>query len=284
MSMIDSHVHFYDPTRPVGIPWPHKDDVRLYRPRLPDNYREADVQADVSGVIVVEASPWVEDNQWLLSLAAADAMILGCVGNLEVGRPSFARNLKRFSTNSRFRGIRLTHSSLLAGLANSAFIADLELVAQSELTVDLYGPPGILSDVAKLARILPHLRIVIDHCANAKIVGASVDPEWRDDLHAAANSGRVYCKASGLVENTGLSDGTLPVRADFFSPVLDAVCAAFGEDRVIYGSNWPVCEKFAPLATVQSIVEAYFASRGEAASARFFERNVMEAYSLCEKR
>ncbi len=81
-TVIDTHTHFYDPTRPGGVPWPPKDDAVLYRRVLPGDYRALPKPRRVAATVVVEASPWLEDNQWILDLAAKDPFIVGFVGNL----------------------------------------------------------------------------------------------------------------------------------------------------------------------------------------------------------
>src|SRR5882757_7999637 len=83
-TVIDTHTHFYDPTRAQGVPWPPREDKLLYRTVLPRDYRALPVPRSVTGTVVVEASPWVEDNQWVLDLAAHDPFIVGLVGGLPV--------------------------------------------------------------------------------------------------------------------------------------------------------------------------------------------------------
>src|SRR5690606_11408034 len=91
--ILDSHTHFYDPSRPQGVPWPEKNDAFLYRTVLPDELKSIVKPLGVTGTIVVEASPWVEDNEWVLNLAAREPFIEGLVGHLKPGRPNFARDL-----------------------------------------------------------------------------------------------------------------------------------------------------------------------------------------------
>src|SRR3990172_1342684 len=81
--IIDCHTHFYDPTRPEGVPWPSKDDKLLYRRVLPEDYKRVARPLGVTGTVVVEASPWVEDNEWVLDLAAKDPFLVGLVGHLD---------------------------------------------------------------------------------------------------------------------------------------------------------------------------------------------------------
>ena len=135
---------------------------------------------------------------------------------------------------------------------------------------------------AALARALPKLRIIIDHVANVRIDGGMPPAEWRAGMRQAAASPNVACKVSGLVEGSGRRGGA-PRDLNFYRPVLDHVWSCFGEDRVIFGSNWPVCELFADLATVMEIVHAYFAEKGARASRKYFADNARTFYKWVER-
>ncbi|MEN9574788.1 MAG: hypothetical protein RL514_2643 [Verrucomicrobiota bacterium] len=276
--IIDTHTHFYDPTRPEGVPWPGKGDALLHRPTLPADYRAQPVPQPVTGTVVVEASPLVEDNQWILDLAAKDKFIVGFVGNLKLGEPAFAGHLKRFAANPLYRGIRVSEGALRTGLGNPAYIADLQRLADADLELDVNGGPTMLPEIARLAKAFPSLRIVINHLANTRIDGKNVSPTWRADLEAAAKFPRVFLKVSALVEGTGKNDGSAPRDVEFYRPWLDIAWNAFGADRLIYGSNWPVSARFAQLATVQGIVHDYFSAKGRDALEKFFARNAQTAY------
>src|SRR5215469_13544347 len=104
--IIDTHIHLFDPSRPQGVPWPPKNDKVLYKTALPDRYRKLAVPWGIVGAIEIEASPWLEDNQWVLDIAAKDKIIVGTVGDIEPGTPEFRKNLERFHRNPLFRGIR----------------------------------------------------------------------------------------------------------------------------------------------------------------------------------
>ena len=91
--IIDTHVHFYDTDRPEGVPWPDPTDTVIYRPSLPDRYKALAEPAGVTGVIVVEASTWLEDNRWILDLAEDEPLVKGFVGNLDPEDAAFERNL-----------------------------------------------------------------------------------------------------------------------------------------------------------------------------------------------
>lgn len=277
-AIIDTHTHFYDPTRPQGVPWPSKDDPLLYRRVLPADYQTFAKPLGVTGTIVVEASSWAEDNQWVLDIAENEPFIVGLVGNLKPGDDEYAPLLKRFAQNKLFRGIRIGHSFMKTRLDQPAFQRDLKALADHDLELDINGGSEMLPDVARLAEMLPGLRIVVNHCANVRIDGQSPPEAWQRDMRALQKHASVYCKVSGLVEGTGRKDGTAPNDVAFYKPTLDVIWHAFGEDRVIYGSNWPVSARFASYAVVQQIVADYFADHGHQASEKYFHHNAIAAY------
>lgn len=274
---IDCHTHFYDPGRPQGVPWPAKSDTALYRPVYPRDYKALAAPLGITGTVVIEASAWPADNDWILDLAAPEPGIRGFVGHLTPGAPAFAADVSRLARNPLFRGIRVSGGDV-AGLSAASQLRDLEILADHDLSLDVNGNVASLPSVAAVARAVPRLRIVIDHVANVPIDGKAPPAEWLNGMRAAAAQPRVYCKVSGLVEGSGRRDGKAPADVEFYRPVLDAVWERFGGERVIFGSNWPVSEVFAPLATVHRIVREYFAARGEAASRRYFAGNAQVAY------
>jgi len=194
--VIDTHTHFYDPTRKEGIPWPGKDDKLLYCPVLPAEFIKLTQPLGVTGTVVVEASPRIEDNQWLLDLAAKHDFLLGIVGNLDPLDEAFPKHLARFVKQPKFRGLRIGHDSLRKGLESRAFRQHLQLLADANLELDVNGGPELPADVARVARDLGRLRIVINHCANVRIDGKEPPKEWRQGMQAAARHANVTCKVS----------------------------------------------------------------------------------------
>jgi L-fuconolactonase len=281
--IIDTHTHFYDPTRTQGVPWPPTDDKLLYRRVLPADYRALPKPQPVHGTVVVEASSWLEDNQWILDLAAHEPFIVGFVGHLDPGQDGFRSQLERFARNPLFRGIRIGADGLRERLRDGAFMENLALVAKHDLAVDLLGGAEMLPDTARLARAVPGLRLVIDHVANIPIDGKTIDPKWLDGMHAAGQQPHVYCKVSGLVEGSGRSDGGAPHDVSFYQPFLNVIWDAFGSDRLVYGSNWPVSERFAPCAVVQQIVADYFTPKGPEALGKVFSKNSKACYKWIER-
>jgi predicted TIM-barrel fold metal-dependent hydrolase len=277
-TIVDTHTHFYDPSRPQGVPWPPSSHKLLYRTVLPSDYLALPTPRRVTGTVVVEASPWLEDNQWVLDLASNDPFIVGFVGNLPIGTPEFADGLRRFAANPIFRGIRIRDRKLSGSLADPVFFGDLKRLADCDLSLDLVGGREILSYADELARQLPGLRIVIDHLAGLAVNGKPPPADWVEPTRALVRRSNVYFKVSGLVEGTGKSDGSAPEDVEFYRPVLDAMHGMFGSKRLIYASNWPVSGMFAPLTTVQGVVEAYFRSHGRSAMEQVFHLSGKSAY------
>ncbi|OGV65422.1 MAG: hypothetical protein A2283_18030 [Lentisphaerae bacterium RIFOXYA12_FULL_48_11] len=280
VKIIDTHVHFYDPSRPQGVPWPPKKDPLLYRTVLPADYRALPVPQPVDGVVVVEASEWVEDNQWILDLAAKDPLIVGLVGNLPIGTEEFTGHLKRFAVNPLFRGIRTRAGSFETRLSSSAFVRDLRAVADLGLCFDIHSPPAWVAQASLLARTIPNLRLIVNHVANVTITGGSPPTEWKNLMQTLAEHPQIFMKVSGLVEGSKCSNGDAPVNMEFYQPVLETLWNIFGVDRLIYGSNWPVSARFAHLATVQQIAMNFFATKGQDALDKVFYQNAQIAYQL----
>ena len=278
--IIDTHTHFYDPTRPQGVPFPPADNALLYRPVLPHHCIALAAPHGVTGTVVVEASDWLEDNQWILDLAEKNPFIVGFVGNIVPGREAFSDELSRFASNPLLRGIRVRRQ-LPDDVDEGGFLRDLETLAKHDLEVDVLINQEHVGALEKIASRLPELCIVINHIAHIPIDGNEIDPSWIETFQRAAANPRVYMKVSAVMEQATVQPA--PEDVDFYRPALDAMWDAFGEDRLIYGSNWPVSERAGDYAAGINLVKAYFAGRGEVATEKYFWRNAKAAYGWIDR-
>lgn len=276
LEIIDCHTHFYDPTRAHGVPWPPKDSS-LYRKVMPENMRELPQYRRVTGTVIVEASAWLEDNQWLLDLAKEDPWIVGIVGRLDPMAGPFGEQLKRFAANPLYRGIRIWEDRLRPLLEKND-VRSFALMADLGIAADINGSSDVLDLAADLAKRLPKLTIVLNHIGNVAITQEPPPERWAKSIADAAAKPNVYCKISALAEGAGRDGRKAPSDLDFYRPTLDTVWNAFGEDRVIYGSNWPVCEMAADYLTVQRLSTDYIAEKGEVALRKFCSGNAAKAY------
>ena len=281
LDIIDCHTHFYDPRRPEGIPWPGKNSS-LYRTVLPEHLRRLKQYRPVTGTVIVEASSRVEDNQWLLDMAKDDPFVVGIVGRLHPGSDDYAKNVKRFAVNPLFRGIRVSVKVVRAMLEQDT-IGDFKLLADHDLALDVNGGPDGPAAVAELAGRLPGLRIVQNHVGNVEITSDPPPASWVNGIQAAAKHANVYCKISALVEGAARRGRIAPESLDHYRPYIDVVWNAFGDDRVIYGSNWPVSDRAASYEHLQRIVMEYAAEKGEQATRKFCSLNAKKAYKWVER-
>jgi len=288
---IDTHTHFYDPTRPEGVPWPGKDSPLLYRPVLPAEWQTLVKPLGVTGTVVVEASSWVEDNQWLLDLAARHDRerlpgmlgIVGVVGNLPLGDPACAASIDRFAKQKLYRGVRVNGDTLLAGLADKTYAADVARLVDHDLSIDING--GKVFDAATAAAAkFPELRIIVDHMGNTPVSDKGPLPGWLESIAMVARHPSVFMKVSALAENAAhtMKLQKAPPDPAFYVPWLDAAWAAFGEQRLMYGSNWPVSDKASSYMDVLAIVKPYVASKGPKAERWFYADASRAAYRWVE--
>jgi L-fuconolactonase len=288
--VIDTHTHFFDPTRPEGVPWPGKGGD-LYRPVLPAEWQTLVKPLGVTGTVVVEASSWLEDNQWLLDLAARHDRerlpgmlgIVGVVGNLPLGDPTCAASIDRFAKQKLYRGIRVNGDKLLAGLADTTYVADVARLADHDLSIDING--GKVFDAAAAAAAkFPQMRIIVNHMGNTPVSDKGPLPEWRESIKLAAQHPNVFMKVSAMAENAAhtMKLKKAPLDPAFYVPWLDAAWAAFGEKRLMYGSNWPVSDKASSYAEVLDIVKPYVARKGPEAQRWFYADASRAAYRWVE--
>jgi predicted TIM-barrel fold metal-dependent hydrolase len=270
--IIDTHTHFYDPTRPQGVPWPGKGDPVLSRPVLPPEFRKLTAAYGRVETVVVEASPWLEDNQWLLDLAKANPVIVGVVGNLDPGGAGFADHVKRFAANPMFRGIRVPGAVIRKRVAEAGFRDDLKRLADAELELDAHIGADAFEAVLRIASDVPSLRIVIDHLPFDRPERAERRREYDRLLREIGGCRQIYAKVSYVLHKP------VPTDLDSHRDAVEQVWDCFGADRVLYGSNWPVSDLVAPYSVVFGIVREFFAGKGREATEKYFWKNALTAY------
>jgi predicted TIM-barrel fold metal-dependent hydrolase len=270
--IIDTHIHLFDPSRPQGVPWPSKDDKVLYHPALPDRYRKIAEPLGITGAIAVECSPLFEDNQWVLDVAAKNRIMLGMVGNLEPGKPEFGAQLAKLHRNPLFLGIRygnLWGRDLSAEIRKPDFVGGLKLLADSGLVLDTANQTGeLLAAALRVTDLVPNLRIVIDHLPQYA-------PAADANVRELGKRSQVYVKISEVLRRV---NGRVPADLNFYRPKLDELFGIFGEDRLLFGSDWPNSDNWAAYPQVFGIVREYFTAKGPAIAEKYFRTNSVEAY------
>lgn len=278
--LIDTHIHLYDTTRDVTMSWPPKDDKVLFKPHLPAEYSRLAKAAGVTGVVIVEASNHLSDNRWVLDLVKGDDFYMGLVGNIDVNRDDFEEQLRRLKQDRRFVGVRPRGPNPI-DYADRKVLANLAVLAKHNLTMDYLtnsgGIPGI-EKVDRVARAIPDLRIVVNHCLGYDFDGKAPSREWIAAVERLAANRNVCCKISGLYQRSVPQPA--PQALDHYKTVLNVLWKNFGKERLIYGSNWPVTKRTGSYASYLHLVDRFISAQGQAAREHYYWKNAAAAYRL----
>lgn len=276
--IIDTHQHFWN----VETPWG----------KAPQDYKILAAPEGITGTILR-----LPETHIALGLAAEEPLIVGVCGGIKRG-PDFEAELNKFSENNLFRGICYIGNDL-EDAEKGSFISDMKALAAKDLQLDLLrvlpgffgGPKAMqtlytgtersLEGMFALAECVPGLRMVVEHNGGMPIDGEPMARNWEKLFERIAKYPQIYIKVSGLMERatSRLDNERATERFSFYRPALDALWDIFGEDRLMYGSNWPVCEHAGDfIAQGIRIVRRYFSEKGEQASQKFFWKNSQKVY------
>ncbi|MGA2563140.1 MAG: amidohydrolase family protein, partial [Steroidobacteraceae bacterium] len=230
--IIDGHIHLFDASRPQGAPYQGPPEFTSHI-SLPADYVAQAAPLGIVGAVILEASPWVEDNLWVLEVAQTSPMMVGVVGSLQPEKPEFAEYLERYHKNPLYRGIRVLdgwRGPMGRLVTNPAFIAGLKLLAQADLVLDTANPSmDLLNSVLRISDQVPDLRVILDHlpAMEPKPEEASAYAAVLSELHGRPN---IYVKLSEILHRVNGS-----VAGDLAShrERLDHLFGIFGEDRVL---------------------------------------------------
>jgi L-fuconolactonase len=278
--ILDAHIHLFDPFRPGGVPWPDKGDAVLYKASTPERYVAMSAKFGVVGAIAIEASFLASDNQWLLNVAANHPVIVGVVGDLVPGSPDYLGDLERLHANPLFLGFRygnLWNRDLAVDLKKPGFMDGLSALAQAGLVFESANPdPSLIRAILQVSDRFDGLRIVIDHLPHAPIpTEGSARGEYEANLRRLGENPHVFVKLS---EIPVVTNGKLVKDLGYYQAPLDAIWNVFGEDRIIFGSDWPNSDHVAPFADTMSIVKGYIARKSSGAAEKYFWKNSIAAY------
>lgn len=278
--LIDTHIHFYDTSRDIEMSWPPKDDKALYKPHLPAEYSELAKASGVTGVVIVEASDHLEDNRWVLDLVEGDGFYLGLVGNIDVYREDFEGQLKALKRDKRLVGLRPRGPKPI-NFSDRTVLKNLAALAEHGLTMDYLtnggGIPGI-ETIDGVARAIPDLRIVVNHCLGWNFDGKAPPRDWMAAVERLAENANVSCKISGLYQRSVTQPA--PQSIEHYEAVLEALWKSFGKERLIYGSNWPVTKRTGSYASFLQLADRFIREKGQDARERYYWKNAAAAYRL----
>ncbi|SRR5579864_6720701 len=234
---IDAHQHFWDIER-FRYPWMPEGESPLRRNFLPHDLHPILERNRFDGSVVVQANVVIEETRWLLELAAQHDFVRGVVGWVDLTDPRIGETLDELQRHAKFKGVRhLVHDEPDANwLMRDDVLRGLGELARRGIPYDLLLRPAHLPLVPRVAERIPELRMVIDHIAKPLIAAQRMNG-WAEGMEAAAKIPHVYCKLSGMITE----DDPRGWSADHLRPYVQHVMSLFGADRLMFGSDWPVC-------------------------------------------
>jgi len=273
---IDAHQHFWNYSA-TEYPW-----IGAGMERLARDYRPADLAAVASGQamagsVAVQARQSLEETRWLLRLADASPFIRGVVGWVDLRSGRVAEEIAAFAQHEKFVGVRhvVQDEPDRRFLLGDAFVRGLRQLHAFGLVYDLllYAPQ--LPAAVELAGLLPEQPFVLDHLAKPRIKAGEVT-EWRHDLEALAAHDNVTCKLSGLLTEAAWRQW----KRDDFTPYLDVALAAFGPERLMFGSDWPVCLLSGEYEDVVGIIDSFISTLTPAEQTLIWGNTACRVYGL----
>ncbi len=237
--LVDTHQHFWNPGR-IPQPWMTAEHEVIARAFEPPDLEPLLVECGVGGTVLVQSAASNQDTDYMFEVAGGVDWVGAIVGWCRLDEPAAARRrLDELQPRSKLRGVRhLIHQeSDPHWILKPAVANGLALLEERQLLLELPAVyPNHLEDIPTIAARHPGLTIVIDHLAKPPL-GTNELGRWEELLRAAAERPNVHAKVSGL--NTATADRHW--TADDLQPAVDVAVDAFGTERLVYGSDWPVC-------------------------------------------
>jgi L-fuconolactonase len=272
----DAHQHFWHYT-PEEYGWIGPDMGILKKDHLPADLAPLLDSGGIEGTVAVQARQTLDETEWLLQLADNYSLIKAVVGWVDLRSPELRGQLELFCAHPKFRGVRhvVQDEPDDRFMLREDFICGIGMLAEFDLTYDILIFPRHLPVACELVARFPDQRFVLDHIAKPFIKDQKVTP-WDGDIRRLAAFPNVFCKVSGMVTE---ADWHQWQPADF-RPYLDTVFEAFGRQRIMFGSDWPVCALAGTYADVLEIVSDYVQQLSEEEQADVWGETARRFYGL----
>ena len=273
---IDSHQHFwrYDPGRDG---WITEEMAVLKRDFLPKELIQRMREAGVDRTIAVQADQSETETHFLIDLAEENSAIAGVVGWVNLLDKNIDERLECFSRHTKLRGFRhivqAEHDDRF--MMREDFLRGVAALARHNFTYDILIYARQLPAAVEFVQRFPAQKFVLDHLAKPSIKAGQIDA-WANNIRALARNQNVYCKLSGLVTEANWKNW----NAETLRPYLDVAFEAFGTDRLMFGSDWPVCLLAASYSQVKEVIENYTRDFSPSEKENIFGLNAARFYGL----
>jgi len=273
--VIDSHHHLwrYSPTE---YGWIDDSMSALRRDFLPQDLVNELTQANIDGAIAAQARQTLEETHWLLGLGETCPQIRGVVGWAPLASPDFERTLPQLAAQPKLVGLRHVIQAEPDGFLDASdFNRGIASLRDTNLTYDILIFERQLQEAIRFVDRHPQQQFVLDHIAKPKIAASELEP-WRTRIRELSKRGNVACKISGMVTEASWATWSL----DSLRPYLDTVVESFGPDRLLAGSDWPVCLVATTYTRWWQTLNDYFSNFSATDRAKIFGANAIRIYNL----
>lgn len=239
---IDTHIHLYEP---VGLDWLKPDNERLNQPHHAERFKAVSAGTPITRAVVVEAGTTLAHNEWMLRHAANEPAVAAVIGNLDLADPETEAVLERFAKNSKFRGLRIRARGPV-DFSDNTVRENLQWLEARKMILETGLDPHTRKEIVSIARAYPDLTMIINHMAGGRL-DKDLQPQkwWEPLVQELGECPNVYCKLSMF--DAVFQHDYAPARLDaLFNPILEA----FGPDRLLFGSNWPVSPDYEGMVDV----------------------------------
>lgn len=273
---VDAHQHFWHPGR-GDYGWMPRDSAVLNRPYGPADLAPHLARHGIDRTVLVQAAPTIAETEYMLGIADATPFVAGVVGWVDFDRPADRAELRRLTGHPAFKGVR----PMIQDIPDDAWMLRDEVqwgfraVLDEGLTFDALGFPRHLGHVLTLLKRYPDMRVVIDHCMKPQIRDAAGFDHWAEGIARIAGETRAVVKLSALVTEAAPGWTVADLK-----PYVDHVIAVFGAERMMWGSDWPVCRLAASYGRWRRAAERLTAHLPEADRARIFGGTAAAFYGL----
>jgi len=273
---IDAHQHFWK-FDPIRDSWITPEMAVIQRDFMPEHLEPLLKKNGIDGTVAVQASQTESETDFLIGLSEKHSFIKGIVGWVDLRSESVRERLAHYSKFPVVKGFRhvLQGEQQRDMMLSSSFLNGIAALKEFGYTYDILIFPDQIRFSADLAGRFPQQRFVIDHLAKPYIKRGEIDA-WRTDIMEIAAHPNVYCKISGMVTEADWHHW----KKDDFSRYMDVVTEAFGAERIMFGSDWPVCQVAASYAEVVEIVSEYYSTFPSHVPEQVFSGNAIDFYNL----
>ena len=273
--MIDAHQHFWN-YDPVKDSWIDESMEVIKRDFLPRHLEGILKDNNIDGCISVQASQTEEETNYLLDFAFENDFIKGVVGWVDLRADDVDSRLKYFSKYQKLVGVRhILQAEEVEFMLKEDFLNGISKLEKYNLSYDILVLPKHLKSSIEFVKKFPNQTFILNHIAKPEIKNGKID-SWKNDIEELAKNKNVYCKVSGLVTEADWHNWTI----FDFTKYLDVIFNSFGVDRIMYGSDWPVCLLAGEYKSQLGIIENYVSNLTEIDRKKVMGLNAVKAYRL----